>query len=163
MEVMHGFAAAYQLSQDSTIKTYGDFIYGRTFGALGGIYADQNYLGAYLANNAFDFTTDKAKTLGFGFGWGLGASWPAVRSNTTPPLARSVGIPFSLAGIPNATQYRVTVTKPDRTQTQVVCTTSPCQVTLDARQGDHLVTGTYLTASGTTLSPAVPPAMVASR
>jgi hypothetical protein len=29
--------------------------------------------------------------------------------------------------------------------------------------GDHLVTGTYLTAAGTTLSPAVPPAMVASR
>jgi hypothetical protein len=43
-----------------------------------------------------------------------------------------------------ATQAVLTVVAPDGTSTQVTCSSSPCPVTIDAREGDHLLSINYL-------------------
>jgi hypothetical protein len=93
----------------------------------------------------------------FGYFWGIGAvwAWPSVRlGGLVPPQPRVVDLSANLNFPGNATQAWVTVTKPDGTSAQVICTASAtCQVTMDAREGDHLLSIRYLRASSSVVEP----------
>jgi hypothetical protein len=81
-------------------------------------------------------------------GWRLGGLAPAV--------PRTLWVSFSTAGVPEATQARVTLTQPSGVSATQTCSTSPCAVQADARQGNHVVQLAYLSASGQTLAIADP-------
>ncbi len=57
-----------------------------------------------------------------------------------------MNVGFKLSGVPNAAKVRVNYTQPDGTLVTHTCTTSPCTVTADAREGNHIVTLDYLTS-----------------
>jgi hypothetical protein len=83
----------------------------------------------------------------WGYYWGVGGNWSwasARLGGTAPPLRRVVMVSLNFQG---ATQAVLTVLAPDGTSTQVTCTSSPCPVTIDAREGDHLLSINYLNAA----------------
>jgi hypothetical protein len=67
------------------------------------------------------------------------------------PTTRMLPIGFDLASVPAATHVTMTVTQPNGVSTTTTCLTSPCTVTADARQGDHLVLIHYRGANNTVL------------
>jgi hypothetical protein len=80
----------------------------------------------------------------WGYYWGIGANWSwasARLGGVSPPIPRVVQVSLNL-GI--ATQAVLTLVRPDGTSSQVTCTSSPCAVTIDAREGDHLLSINYL-------------------
>ena len=82
----------------------------------------------------------------YGFFGGIGKlfRWPAVRQGgVQPALNRTVYIPFRLANVTGAAEVAIVLTQPAGTVTTTVCTTSPCAVTMDARQGSHLMQMNY--------------------
>ena len=100
-----------------------------------------------------------AKWPGFYFGMGgfFSNSWPAVRQGgVAPAVPRTVDVTCNLSSVTNATQCRVTLTKPDGSTVTNTCSTSPCAVTADAREGDHLLKVEYLSASNAVLAAGEP-------
>ena len=80
--------------------------------------------------------------------------WPAVRlGGVDPPMNRTIQIPFSLNGVPNATQARITITQATGATSVQLCSASPCGVAVDARAGSVLMKLDYLSAAGALLSP----------
>lgn len=80
----------------------------------------------------------------WGFYWGVGANWSwasARLGGLLPPVPRVVPVSLNFQG---ATHAVLTVLRPDGTSSQVTCTSSPCPVTIDSRQGDHLLSIKYL-------------------
>jgi len=93
------------------------------------------------------------KWTGFFFGMGMAHQWPAVRlGGVAPAIDRSVSVNFSLASVPNATQFQIILTKPSGAQIVQACPTSPCIITGDARQGAHLMRWQYLDGSARVLA-----------
>lgn len=88
-ETFHGLAAAYALNGDATLKIFIDDVYGAAYGYLGGPNSDSNSLFNFY--NDPTFANDNGKFFAFGFGWGLGAAWPAARTAepTSDPLTGS--------------------------------------------------------------------------
>jgi len=72
------------------------------------------------------------------------------------PVATSISVKFSLAGVTNATKVRMTATLPNGTTTSATCTSSPCTVSgLDSVQGtkaslrlEYLSSGDAVLAAG---------------
>ena len=88
----------------------------------------------------------------FGYYWGVGANWAwasARLGGLRPPMPRVVQA--SLEDFQGATTAVVTVISPDGTTTKATCTSLPCPVTIDARQGDHLAFTSYLDSAGKVL------------
>jgi hypothetical protein len=81
-------------------------------------------------------------------GWRLGGLAPAVN--------RTLWVSFSTAGVPQATQARITLTQPSGITVTQTCSASPCAVQADARQGNHVAQLVYLSAGGQTLAAADP-------
>lgn len=77
-------------------------------------------------------------------GWRLGGVAAAVN--------RTLWVSFNVAGVPHATQARVTLTQPSGVTVTQTCSTSPCAVQADARQGNHVAQLVYLSAGGQTLA-----------
>jgi hypothetical protein len=102
----------------------------------------QNYLNSPFSNKWF----------GFFFGTGGAYSWPAARvGGVAPPRMQTQNVTMRFgAGV---TQAIVSVIHPTGDTEQVTCTSSPCQVTVDARLGDHLIRIDYQ-SSGRTTAPA---------
>jgi hypothetical protein len=68
-------------------------------------------------------------------------------------LYGTASVDFDLSAVQNAVDVLITVKKPDgRDLPPVVCTASPCTVSIDSRQKDHLYRIAYRDASGATLS-----------
>jgi len=65
---------------------------------------------------------------------------------------RTVYVGVNLASVHNATHVTVTMTQPSGAVATATCSTSPCAVQADARQGNHVAQVTYLSASGATLA-----------
>ena len=65
---------------------------------------------------------------------------------------RTILSAFNLSAVPNATQARLTLTKPDGSTVQATCSSSPCSVIADARQGTHLLQIAYLSGTGAILA-----------
>jgi hypothetical protein len=100
--------------------------------------------------------TGLGKEFGSNSGAGRADTYLAYRlGGLRPPDNRPVRLSFNLATVPGATQVRVTVTQPSGVVTLTNCSTSPCSVTVDFRQGNHLMKLDYLTATGALASSGV--------
>jgi hypothetical protein len=162
-EAMSVFAPAYLMSQDDTIRTAADGLF-QSLWAKPGFAAPVPPSGTYLCDidpqcpgGGYMLTSTPAsnKWFGFFFGYGFAASWPAVRGGGLAPLAeRTVDVPFTLSSIADADHVRITVVQPSGQLSETLCTGSPCQITVDTRQGTHLFKLEYLSADGKVLAPA---------
>ncbi len=89
----------------------------------------------------------RVKAVGQQFGMGGAQVWPAARvGGQGVPVPRTVLVPFSFEGVPSATSLRVVTYFPSGKVESKVCTSSPCTITLDARQGGHWILKQYLGA-----------------
>jgi hypothetical protein len=98
--------------------------------------------------------TGNAQHKWFGAFWGVGAdwSWAATRlGGLRPPIPRVVQVSLDFQ---TASQAVLTVVRPDGTSSQVTCTSSPCSITIDSREGDHLLFIKYLNPANQVLLPA---------
>jgi hypothetical protein len=94
------------------------------------------------------------KWLGFFFGYGFNMSSAAARVGGIAPVElRTVSVPFDLTSVENAGKVRLTILEPSGISHETICVTSPCQATVDARQGDHLMKLDYLSDLGIVISP----------
>jgi hypothetical protein len=90
----------------------------------------------------------RGKEFGSNAGAGLADTYLAYRLGGRPTrIFRPLSLNFDLTSRPDATKVRVTVVQPSGTATQVVCQASPCEVSVDSGQGDHLVQLDYLSAT----------------
>ncbi len=153
-EIHRSVAQSYLFNASAPLKTAFDCMFGGMWGGPDqvGTCADANYLNDYLPNS-FDYGRNYAKINGFAFGWGAGAQWPAARlGGVTPNVNRTLHVGFALASVPNATQVRLTLTKPDGTTVQATCASSPCSIVGDARQANHLLEVEFLSAGSAVLA-----------
>jgi hypothetical protein len=84
--------------------------------------------------------------------WRLGGLAAAVN--------RTLWVSFNTAGVPQATQARITLTQPSGVTVTQTCSASPCAVQADARQGNHVAQLVYLSASGQPLATGDPMVLV---
>jgi len=144
-EASSALRAQYEAVPTPTVKTWGDTAYGSVWGyapyTTGGVYSDSNY----VRDENSDVALAAYKWTGFFFGMGMAHQWPAVRlGGVAAPINRTALIGFALPG--GAAKARFTSTAPSGKATATTCTSSPCSVTLDARQGNHLLGMEYLTS-----------------
>ena len=84
---------------------------------------------------------------------GMSHQWPAVRLGGVLPVQnRALVVSFDLAGVPHATHVSITVTLPSGAVTTTTCSSSPCTVNGDARQGTDLIVVAYRSASNAVLA-----------
>lgn len=127
-------------------------------GKTGGPYSDDVYLSNIENDNTWSY-----KWLGFLFGIGMSHQWPAVRlGGVQPAVPSNPAITFDLGSVAGAVSARITVTQPSSATTAWVCTTSPCSVTVDQRQGAHWYVIEYLDAGGAVLSRSTPDLLAVS-
>jgi len=154
----------YLAAPNSTTRANVDTFYGQIFGycpyTQGGgstYYCDANYVNT--SGELSDGSLGAYKWTGFFFGVGglFANSWPATRVGGVPPaLPQTLSVTCNISSVSNATKCRVTITKPDGSTATNTCTTSPCPVTADGRQGDHLLKVDYLSASDMVLTSGEP-------
>ena len=65
---------------------------------------------------------------------------------------RPVLLAFDLGSVPSAASVEIIVTAPSGAETTYACSVSPCEVTVDDRQGSHLYRTNYLSQSGQVLT-----------
>jgi hypothetical protein len=65
---------------------------------------------------------------------------------------RTFAVAFDLAGVPNATQVTVRLTRPDQSVVSNTCSSSPCVISSDVREGFQQLAIQYQAASGAILS-----------
>lgn len=156
-----GFSAlkAYDDAQGHTAASiaWGDEAYGAVYGKCAwtdsGYPCDASYSGS--TTNLTDAYLAAFKYLGFFFGMGMSHQWPAIRvGGVHAAIPATAAVPFTIGG--STTSVRMTVTEPNAVVLpSVTCTTSPCTVSGDKRQGTHLLQTDYLNVGGTTLSSTV--------
>lgn len=155
-EALGSLTQYYQSNPGPTLQAFGDTVYGSIFASrtytTGGVYtpSDNNpgsnqYFAAY-------------KWPGFYFGMGMSHQWPAARlGGVLPAVNRTLFIAVCLGSgcagsVPNATNVDVALTAPNGVATTTNCTSSPCSVTADARQGNYLMVLKYKSAGGEVLA-----------
>ena len=107
--------------------------------------------GIYWSYNLEVLNLRSGKWLGFPFGMGFSASWPAARLGGASE-ARPVPVEVRGTEVPGTAQVRVTVRDPNGKETvQQPCYSSRCPITADSRLGNHLVRLEYLSADGRVL------------
>jgi len=153
----------YYLSQNGSgnAVAWGDLMYGNCYGnplyTQSGYYAATDGNTCDSANGNLNSSTSwgigAGKWYGFFFGMGASWRWPAVRlGGVQRALPRAIFVEFDLGSVESAASVRVVVTAPSGAQTSYACSTSPCQVTVDDRQGSHVYQMTYLSSCGQELA-----------
>lgn len=146
-ETLNVATIALQLNPtSSTALTLGNTMMAAMFAQPGETGFDGTNILGDLINPGFLYTTtSQHKWLGAFWGVGADWSWTSTRlGGLRPPVPRVIQVSLDFQG---ATQAVLTVVRPDGTSSQVTCTSSPCPVTIDARQGDHLLSIKYLNAA----------------
>jgi hypothetical protein len=167
-EGFRGVATAYAYSQDPPLKTLGDALYNAMFAAPAtcpagstvcvsdGAYVDGMDDGQYMINTPPLASLGSAtpwKYFGLFFGVTALSSWPGYRIGGTQPWqGEPLYIGANLPSVPGAAAIRVVTTSPSGVTYTTNCNASPCAVTVDHRQGDHLMSIQYLSASGAVLA-----------
>ncbi len=147
-EAQNAIRVAYEANPTAETRQFGDQFYGSQWGKLGGPYFDNIYLTA-LDNDA----TWSYKWLGFLFGIGMSHQWPAVRLGGLQPEVRlTPSVAFNQTSVPGSVSARVRVTRPSGAEAIYSCTTSPCTIEVDARQGAHIYRIEYLDSRGVVLA-----------
>jgi hypothetical protein len=155
-EPMASWAWTYQIAPLQSRKDRGDLHYAGIFGKLGGPMAGDGYFYNEFENDGFVVTQRKSKDFGFAFGFGFASTWPAVRLGApAPEKLVSSTLSVDMSRFPQGTSMRVTVTQPSGAKSVFTCAESPCQVTLDARQGAHWARIEFLDSSSQLIPDAV--------
>lgn len=136
--------------------SWGDHVYGASFGypawTTGGVFTDGIYANESTANMG-DVSLAGYKYFGQAFGVGMTHTWPALRlGGFSSVISRTLQVGFNLASVSNAAKVRVSLTEPSGYVVQNICTTSPCAVTGDVRQGSHLIKLEYLSSGNVVLA-----------
>ncbi|MFH1110989.1 MAG: hypothetical protein V1790_17590 [Planctomycetota bacterium] len=144
-EASSALRAQYEAVPTPTVQSWGDTAYGSVWGyppyTTGGVYSDSNY----VRDENSDVSLGAYKWTGFFFGMGMAHQWPAVRlGGVAPEVVRAMQFGFFMPA--GATLAKFTSTAPSGKVTITTCSSSPCQVNMDARQGNHPVFVEYLTA-----------------
>jgi hypothetical protein len=160
-EAIRGLMAAYAYNQDPSLKTFIDTLYnamfarpttcpaGSTICVPDGSYIDPLDDGQYMISGS----PPPPKWLGMFFGFSALSSWPGYRAGGLQPrVGERVYIGANLPGVSGAAKMRVVITEPSGLTSTTDCNTLPCAVTVDRRQGDHLVSIQYLSATGAVLA-----------
>jgi hypothetical protein len=93
------------------------------------------------------------KWFGMFFGFSAQSAWPGYRvGGVQPMVGEPVYIGANLPGVPGAAAILVSTTDPSGKTYTTSCTALPCAVTVDRRQGDHLMSIQYLSATGAVLA-----------
>jgi hypothetical protein len=150
---------AFLMNQNSTTAlTLGDTLMDAVFAAPGDHSFDgYNVLSSDIGSYMY---SGNGEHKWFGYYWGIGGnwSWASVRlGGVRPPIPRVVQVSLDL---PASSHAVLTLTSPDGASTQVACSSSPCPVTIDARQGDHLLSIKYENGSNQVLIPASSPPII---
>lgn len=99
----------------------------------------------------------RGKEFGSNAGAGMADTYLAYRLGAAQgPSLVTVRIGFDLAAASGANQVQVTVVQPNTLVARTVCSSSPCAVTVDARQGNHMVKLDYQLATGAVVAPGKP-------
>ena len=152
-EVQNSFRAAYQANPAADVKAVGDQAYCAQWG-IAGLTKPGYCTEAVTASNLADTDLGAFKWTGFFFGIGMAHQWPAVRvGGVSPPSPQGVSVDLDLS---QAASGRVTVTQPSSATSQYLCSSTPCQVMVDARQGAHWAQIDYLSSAGQVLSTTAP-------
>jgi hypothetical protein len=136
----------------------GDTLYNAAFAAPGyavpkGFSTNPNY--ADLLSCCDSFT--QTKYYGQAFALGQAASWPAARlGGVQPPKPAQPSITLALAGTAGAVSATVIVKAPSGSVQSFSCSSSPCQISVDARQGDHWYQIFYLDSNGIVINQSEP-------
>ena len=151
-EASSALRAYYESNPGSDRRAWGDLAYGSIWGyapyTAGRVYSDPYYVRDENSNAALA----AYKWTGFFFGMGMAHQWPAVRvGGVQLAQNRRTSIPFDLATVPGAERVQMTVTQPSGAAKSYTCSSSPCTVTVDKRQGKHLIKIEYLSATGALL------------
>jgi len=106
----------------------------------------------------------RGKEFGSNTGAGLADTYLAYRLGGPQPLDNQTEeIDLDLTALPGAAQARVTVIQPSGAIAQTICTSAPCAVTVDRRQGNHFVEVEYFSAGGQVLSTGQPRMLTVTR
>ena len=140
-EVQNAVRVAYQANPTGEVKAQGDQMYCAQWGNAA--LTKPGYCTEPItASNLTDANLAAYKWTGFFFGVGMAHQWPAVRvGGVSPPMPQTVPVNVDLS---QAASARITVTQPSSATTQYLCSSSPCQVVVDARQGAHWAQIDYL-------------------
>lgn len=102
---------------------------------------------------AWDFVPKYGKSLGMGSGAGDVPIYLADRlGGSVGPMSRQVAVAFDLAAVPNAATLVVSVKNPDGSVSSNSCSTSPCLVSVAAREGMTEISLAYESLTGSVLS-----------
>lgn len=158
LNATHGyFGYLYSTGQGDTYKTVGDRIFAQNLG-LGGPGNDGvagHYNDVISGGTAPLYLAMTYLSKEFAFAGGAAGAQPylALRLGAVPGVqAMTFKVSIALGSVPNAAKARVTLTQPSGASTQSICTSSPCDVTGDRRQGDHQVLIEYLATDNKVLA-----------
>jgi len=141
-EASQALRVYYESNPTPEAKAWGDTAYGSIWGyapyTTGGVYTDANYVRDENSNGSLA----AYKWTGFFFGMGMSHQWPAVRlGGVAQARFRKVNLEVK-QGVAAKTQ--ISVTAPSSAVTIFACAASPCEVTVDDRQGTHWYRVQYL-------------------
>jgi hypothetical protein len=150
-ETLNVATIAFRFFGSAPVLTLGDTMMAAMYAQPGEPGFDGTNILTDLVNPGFLFTTFlQHKWLGAFWGVGADWSWASTRvGGLRPPIPRVVQVSLDYQ---TATHAVLTVVQPDGTSSQVSCTTSPCPITIDAREGDHLVFVRYLNMANEVLA-----------
>jgi hypothetical protein len=153
VEALNSLTVYYQSNPTQAALVFGDTVYGSIWASstytLPGVYSAPDNI---QASNCYPGNLAYYKWPGFCFGMGMSHQWPAARVGGVQPAQNEQAlVEFDLASVPSAEKVNMIVIKPSGSKTAYSCTTSPCRVMVDKRQGAHVIQMNYLTASGEVL------------
>jgi hypothetical protein len=159
-EAQNAARVSFQADNSGANKTFWDTVYNNQWGATG--LTDMAFYTDGITTSNIDNTALSAgKWTGFFFGIGMSHQWPAVRlGGVAPAVNRSVYVGYKLSSVTNAASFQIILTTPSGKTTTVTCSSSPCLVTSDARQGAHLMTLQYLNATPAVILQTVQPLVI---
>jgi|GEM_PF-3482034 len=156
VETNSAFAWRYLSTHDERDLAMGDQWYTAQFanglfrsrfpgdGSVAGLLLNANWVGN------MNLTT---KSYGQVFGVGAGHMWPAAREGgVAKPIPRVVTVPFDLSQADGATSGKVTLLLPSGEVKHFLCGASPCEITIDERQGEPVIKKQLLNVGGKVLS-----------
>jgi hypothetical protein len=157
IETIQGISFAFLKLGDKALRDAFDGLYNFTYGRTG--YASSDYLSDGNWNEATDEagyrTNVNLGTKNYGQAWGIGGgqTWPAARlGGVSSPAMRQSSIDVAFDKIPGAVTARVLLRYPSGARATFECTSSPCMVDADLRQGDHAYQVVYLDVQGKELA-----------
>lgn len=153
-----GESWAFRLSGTSAFKTNLDAQFSAAWSTAGGLPDYNCPSGMYCSTPG---VTASEKYYGLQAGIAGQPSYQAVRTCTVfpclspviAPVTRTIYVNYSPSDISGAFYLHIVVTAPNGTQTTTTCTTAPCAVTGDLRQGTvHTMQATYFSGGGKQLA-----------